>query len=272
MQNLEPWQNTALGAVAGPLAMPAFQPFVYWKNTYAILGKPFTLNPRLIYRGIPVSMLLQGPVNGSQFLGTGLAKNAIAGGRTGKLSDTETALAGFMGGCFSGIICAPQEAIMVQQQKQGGSLSTVAKNIMGEHGALRIMRAFPATALREGFYTMGFLSLAGIFADKMRNRPDFDGSPGMEFQARMVGAVGGGLTGAFVSHPIDFIKTNQQGDIGHVKYRGLLHSANALYHEYGFFAFYRGLPWRSTGIVIATFTINAWKDVLGPIFFPANFV
>merc|ERR1712060_447553 len=146
---------------------------------------------------------------------------------------------------------------------------SVAKNIITTYGAQRIMRGLPATSLREGFYTMGFLSLAGIFANKVRQRPGFDpNSPSDELKARMTGAICGGLTGAFVSHPIDFIKTNQQGDIAKEKFHGIIHSGIVLYKEHGIFAFYRGLPWRSTGICVGAFTINAWKDVLGPIFFP----
>jgi len=275
MQNLEPWENVALGAIAGPAAMPCFQPFIYWKNTYAILGQPFTLNPRMIYRGLPVSMMLQGPVNGSQFWGTGAAKQ-VMGGKASEgsstLTDAQITLAGFFGGCVSGFICAPQEILMVQQQKQGGTLTSVAKNIMGTHGPQRIMRGLPATSLREGFYTMGFLSLAGIFAQKVRDRPGFDiNSPSDELKARMTGAICGGLTGAFVSHPIDFIKTNQQGDVGKARFHGFFHTGATLYKELGITAFYRGLPWRSCGIVVGAFTINAWKDILGPVFFPHRF-
>jgi len=275
MENLQPWENAVLGAVAGPSAMPMFQPFIYWKNTYAILKQPFTFNPRLIYRGLPVSMMLQGPVNGTQFLGTGIAKNMMGGSAQesqSTLSDGQKMAAGMFGGCLSGLICAPQEAIMVQQQKQGGTLSQVAGSIVREHGPLRIMRALPATALREGFYTMGMLSLSGICADKVRKGAGFDqNNPGHEFQARIVGALGGGLTGAVISHPIDFIKTNQQGDIGMVKYRGLFQSGMALSREHGFFALYRGLLWRSMGIIVGTFTINMWKDFYAPLIFSHRF-
>jgi len=271
MQNLEPWENTLLGAIAGPAAMPCFQPFVYWKNTYAILGQPFTLNPRLIYRGLPVSMMLQGPVNGSQFLGTGWAKQAMGGktqGAAESLNDLQKAFAGFCGGMLSGLICAPQEAIMVQQQKQGGTLAQTASNIMKEHGPQRIFRALPATSMREGWYTLGFLSLSGIVADKVRNRPGFNPESNQdEFRARMTGAIIGGCTGALASHPIDFIKTNQQGDIAKTKFHGFLQTGQVLYKEHGISAFYRGAAFRCTGIIVASFMIPMWKDILGPIFF-----
>lgn len=275
MQNLEGWQNTVLGSIAGPCAMPFSQMFIYWKNTYAILGQPFSMNPRHWYRGLPVSMMLQGPVNGTQFFGTGLAKRMMGGSENegaSSLSDLQIIAAGMTGGVMSGLVCAPQECLMVQQQKLGGSLGSVAKRIVSELGPMAMMRALPSTCVREGMYTVGFLSLAPIFAAKMRKREGFTGSPADELQARVVGAICGGLTGAVVSHPFDFIKTTQQGDVDKKKYRGTLHTAKTLYKEFGFFAFYRGMPWRSCGIIINAFMINMFKDTLAPVIFPGAFL
>jgi len=275
MQNLEGWQNSLLGAIAGPAAMPFSQMFIYWKNSYAILGQPFSMNPRHWYRGLPVSMMLQGPVNGSQFFGTGLVKHAMAGKQNdskSSLSDTQILGAGMIGGMISGFVCAPQEVLMVQQQKVGGNLSSMFLHIVKEYGPLRIMCALPATCLREGVYTMGFLSIAPIIADKVRKRPGFGGTHVEELQARIGGAICGGLTAAVVSHPFDFIKTNQQGDVAKSKYKGLIQTGRVLYNEVGFFAFYRGLPWRACGICINAFMINFWKDTFAPVFFPEAFI
>jgi hypothetical protein len=276
MQNLEGWQNSLLGAIAGPMAMPCSQMFIYWKNTYAILGQPFSMNPRHWYRGLPVSMLLQGPVNGTQFFGTGLAKQAMGGkaqeGKDSTLSDMQIIAAGMCGGMLSGFVCAPQECLMVQQQKLGGSLQECAGRVVREHGPMRLMRALPATCLREGAYTVGFLSLAPIFTQKMRDRPGYTGTASDELRARVTGAICGGLTGAFISHPVDFIKTQQQGDVAMGKVRGLFHTGKVLYKELGFCAFYRGLPWRSCGICMNAFMINFWKDTLAPVVFPSQFL
>jgi len=255
--------------------MPFSQMFIYWKNTYAMLGQPFSMNPRHWYRGLPVSMALQGPVNGAQFFGTGMVKHAMAGKESsGKssLSDAQILAAGMMGGMISGFVCAPQEVLMVQQQKVGGTLGSCFKRIVGQHGAMRIMCALPATCLREGVYTMGFLSIAPIIADKFRKRPGFGGSATEELQARIGGAICGGLTAAVISHPFDFIKTNQQGDVAHSKYKGIIQTGQVLYKEFGFFAFYRGLPWRACGICINAFMINFWKDSFAPLFFPEAFI
>jgi len=244
--------------------------FIYWKNTYAILGQPFSMNPRHWYRGLPVAMMLQGPVNGLQFFGTGAAKQAM-GGKGDSLSDLQIIGAGMFGGMLSGLVCGPQECLMVQQQKLGGSLATCATHIVKEYGAARIMRALPATCVREGMYTVGFLSLAPIFADKMRKRPGYTGSASDELQARFVGAVCGGLTGALFSHPCDFIKTSQQGDVAKSKFNGFFHTGTVLYKELGAAAFFRGLPWRSTAIIINAFMINFWKDLFAPVIFPSAF-
>lgn len=270
MQNLEGWQNSVLGAIAGPSAMPFSQMFIYWKNTYAMLGQPFSMNPRHWYRGLPVSMMLQGPVNGSQFFGTGFVKQ-LMGGKDSNLSDTQLLIAGMSGGMISGLVCAPQEVIMVQQQKLGGDMASCAKRIVTEYGPLRMMCALPATCFREGFYTCGFLSIAPIIADKIRKRPGFAGTHQEELMARVGGAMVGGVTAACISHPFDFIKTNQQGDIAKANFTNLVQTGSKLYSELGFFAFYRGLPWRAAGICINAFMINFWKDLYAPFFFPEAF-
>jgi len=84
----------------------------------------------------------------------------------------------------------------------------------------------------------------------------------------MTGAIVGGVTGALASHPIDFIKTKQQGDIEKTKYRGFFHTGSALYKEHGVLAFYRGAGFRCAGIIVASFMIPMWKDILGPLLFP----
>jgi hypothetical protein len=172
---------------------------------------------------------------------------------------------------LSGIVCAPQEVLMVQQQKLGGTLVQQAGSIVKNHGILTIFRALPATSVREGLYTVGFLALAPIFAEKMRQREGFSGSASEELQARVVGAICGGLTGGFFSHPFDFVKTNQQGDVAKDKFKGFFQTATVLYKEFGAAAFFRGLPWRCTGICMNAFMINNFKDLFAPIVFPSAF-
>jgi hypothetical protein len=42
--------------------------------------------------------------------------------------------AALAGGCVSGLVCAPTELLMIQQQRQGGGLPQTAARLLREHG------------------------------------------------------------------------------------------------------------------------------------------
>ena len=48
--------------------------------------------------------------------------------------------AGFAGGALSGVVCAPMELVMIQQQRSGGSLLGTAGRVVREHGAGTLFR------------------------------------------------------------------------------------------------------------------------------------
>jgi|EP01047_Picozoa_sp_COSAG01_P064968 hypothetical protein len=69
-----------------------------------------------------------------QFLSTGTIKRALTGGVERRLSGAETVGAALAGGCVSGLVCAPTELLMIQQQRQGGGLPQTAARLLREHG------------------------------------------------------------------------------------------------------------------------------------------
>eukprot|EP00965_Chrysotila_dentata_P164418 5429077-Pleurochrysis_carterae.AAC.2 len=68
---------------------------------------PFTVDPRVLYRGLSMSVLNMSVLSGVQFPITGFASKLVTGGSDRKLTSAEKIAAGFMGGATSGIICAP---------------------------------------------------------------------------------------------------------------------------------------------------------------------
>lgn len=54
-KNLTEYENAALGVTAAFIEGIMLQPSLYWKNAKA-QGLPFTLNPRVIYRGTAASL------------------------------------------------------------------------------------------------------------------------------------------------------------------------------------------------------------------------
>ena len=71
---------------------------------------------------------------------------------------------------------------------------------------------------REGVFTAGMLGLGPTLR---RSAEDAGYS---KPQAAMAGALGGGVIVASLSHPMDTIKTCQQGDVTQKTYRGVVHA------------------------------------------------
>ena len=63
-------ENFSLGVFAAFIEAICLQPTLYWKNARA-QGLPFTLNPRIIYRGTAASVLNEMQMMGMQFGCTG---------------------------------------------------------------------------------------------------------------------------------------------------------------------------------------------------------
>mgnify|MGYP001983819370 CR=1 FL=1 len=108
-------ENMALGVAAGTIEVSMLQPMLYCKNA-SQQGLPFTLNPAVLYRGLSMSVLNMSILTGVQFPITGMCQGLVTGGQKRKLSSPEQITAAFMGGAASGIVCAPMELIMIQQQ------------------------------------------------------------------------------------------------------------------------------------------------------------
>ena len=111
-------ENTALGVSAGTIEVVILQPMLYCKNA-SQQGLPFTLNPSVLYRGLGMSVINMSILTGVQFPLTGAVSNVMTGGADRALSSGEKIAAGVAGGAISGIICAPMELVMIQQQRFG---------------------------------------------------------------------------------------------------------------------------------------------------------
>jgi hypothetical protein len=70
MQNLNEVENMGLGGAAAFVEAIALQPTIYWKNA-AQQGLAFTLNPKLLYRGIGAALVCRLSVVASPRFRTG---------------------------------------------------------------------------------------------------------------------------------------------------------------------------------------------------------
>ena len=129
------------------------QSTVYWKNAFQ-QNLPFTLNPKVLYRGYIPSVTNTAAMIGSQF---GLAsifqkKFLKLLGKENKPDSLDALFLGTLcGGYISGFWCGPIELAMIQQQRFGMPLSACLKKIVLENGIKKgVFRGTFNTSMREG--------------------------------------------------------------------------------------------------------------------------
>ena len=259
---LSPVQNASLGGIAGTIEVIILQPMLYCKN--ATQQKlPLTLDPRVLYRGIGVSIGNMVVLTGVQFPLTGMVSRTITGGQDRDLSKGEKVVAGFTGGAISGFVCAPMELIMIQQQRFGTSMLAAASRIVSEKGPLALFRGLETSCGREGLFTAGYLGMGPVFAEQLQAKYGLSAST-----SNFAGAAGAGMIAATLSHPLDTIKTCMQGDIERATYSDFMGTARTLLAEAGPLRFFNGWAFRTTRMICAIWLIGQCKNFFGSRLFP----
>lgn len=254
-----------LGIAAGIIEVTILQPMLYCKN--ATQQKlPFTLNPRILYRGLTMSVTNMAILTGLQFPLTGAVTKIFTGGADRRLSSGEQIASGFVGGMLSGFACAPMELVMIQQQRFGGTIFSTPARIIQKVGLAGQFRGLTMSCGREGMFTAGYLGIGPVISRTLQE--DYNQSVSV---AKAGGAVGGGVIAATLSHPMDTCKTCMQGDIERKAYGSLRETAQTLYAEAGAGRFFRGWTWRTGRMICAVFIMNECKVQLAPIMFPHHF-
>lgn len=274
LQRLSTVENTVMGCATGAIDVTLTQWMLYSKNlSQQKLGyqnmnlmKCFTTSPLTMYRGYTMSLIDVTVLTGLQFPLTAAATAVITGGAVRRLSDAEMVAAAFVGGAFSGVVCAPMELVMIQQQNFGTSLLATPAAVVERAGGSALFRGLAMSCGREGVFTAGML---GLGPTVKRYAKEVWGCG--EALATVAGAVGGGVIVATLSHPMDTIKTCQQGDVCRATYGGVLETAKTLLDQNGPRRFFSGWAWRTSRMVVQCFLFDQCKTRLSPIFFPHHF-
>ena len=258
------YQNTIIGVISGIIEVSFLQPLLYCKNaSQQKLG--YTINPRILYRGVTMSMTNMAVLTGLQVPLTDLIsksifrrdKHILTGKVPARTRYKEKILSSFGGGVVSGLVCAPMELIMVQQQRHGYSLVKTPSMIISRTGVRGLMRGLIMSSGREGLFTVGYLGIGPIFSDYLKKTYQLKNNV-----AKIYGAIGVGIVTATLSHPMDTIKTCMQGDIERKKYTTIIETAKTLFKEKGISRFFYGWGWRTVKMIGAIFIMSQCKDRL----------
>lgn len=205
-------------------------------------------------------------LTGLQFPLTGIVTSAITGGQKRALNATEQISAGFAGGAISGIACAPMELVLIQQQRFGGSLISTPGRVATSFGSASLFRGLAMSCGREGIFTAGYLGIGPAMTAYLTH--DHGISP---VTAKVAGAITGGILAGTVSHPMDTIKSCQQGDLEQKTYTSVTQTARTLLADGGVARFFRGWGWRTSRMIVGIGLITELRHVVAPFLFPHHF-
>jgi|MDTB01.1.fsa_nt_gb hypothetical protein len=244
-------RSFGVGALAAFCEAVVLQPTLYAKNARA-QGLPMSFSPRVLYRGSTINILNEQCCMGVQFTTTAIL-TSILGKHGGELGGQETheIASAIGGGALSATLASPLELLMIQQQKEGGSVfATMKRTVSATRGPSILFRGFPITVARDSIYVGSMLGLTPTLQRKLENLGV--GASTASFYASIVG----GVVAAVPSHPFDVVKTCLQGDLHQHKYPTVSATFKSLMREGGAKRFFNGGIWRTINIVGTVYIVN----------------
>lgn len=252
-------ENVGIGLLAAFIEAVVLQPTLYWKNARA-QGLPFTINPRIIYRGTGASLANEMQMMGVQFGITGALQRSYWQWRLkGALKNENTTTAAeeiglaTVAGMISAVFTSPVELIMINQQRAGGSIVAQLRAIAINKGLLQngLGRGMGLAVLRDGIYVAGMLGVTPTLQSHLQNSKGYS-----EASAGLYASIVGGCLAAVISHPADLVKTCMQGDLEKSRFAGIRQTFAVLIAEGGVLRLYHGLMWRTINIVSTVYIAN----------------
>jgi hypothetical protein len=162
-EKLNSVQNGQIGVVAALFEGIILQPTLYWKNARA-LNLPFTLNPKIIYRGTLASCLNECQLLGFQFSATGFFNKTLSEHDSIHSVQITELVSAAMAGIVSTLLTCPIELVMIQQQHFGGSFASTSRKVLSQYGmtAQGGFRGLVPTIGRETISVVGMLGITPI--------------------------------------------------------------------------------------------------------------
>ena len=232
-------RDTGDGVVLGTVTATGYQPFAAVKNALQ-QQRAVNLNPKILYRGysntlqgIIATTALQPPMNA-------LIKQLISGDENSTYTNITAA---FLAGCSSAIVASPFELMVAQRQKTQLAAGDVIKSVIMPQGIKTAWRGLPATAAREGIFTVGYLTLADTIGSSITQSDN-------KLINSVIGGIPAGVIAALSTHPFDTIKTCMQSNLNEKEYKTFVNTAITIMQKEGPKGFYAGITPRVTAFVL----------------------
>lgn len=252
-------QNAAVGGIAGTIEIAINNPLIYFKNTKQEGNVIDWKHPKVWYRGCGMNMAAMGPTTAFQ-TATNAALETNIPGTEPHMKITRA----FLAGIASATLCAPIDLIILDQQKNNRNALRTVQHLYREAGARVFIRGWSATALREGPWSVAYLSVFPMVQELIKSKID---NPVAGHVTAYVGA--GAISGTLVAlgtHPIDTVKTRMQSDYKGIKNRTMYQTIRNIYATDGARGFLQGAVPRAINCglavpLIGTLTMYMTKKI-----------
>lgn len=266
-------QNAEVGLIAAVIEGIILQPTLYWKNARA-QGLPFTMDPRIVYRGTAASIFNECLMLSVQFGMTSVfqkqqdsplpqssassshpstkSSTSLSNSPSSTSSALKDLTAAALGGLATSLITSPVELVMIQQQMFGGSIFGVPMAIIKKYGLASngMSRGLSCCMARDAIYVAGMLGVTPILQTYLKE----NGSS--ENVATLGASMIGGVIAAIPSHPFDVIKTCMQGDLKGERFTSSTGTLRYLLNEGGIKRVFSGCMWRTINITATVYIAN----------------
>ena len=206
------------------------------------IGAPFTLNPRILYRGVVAHAMSSVPMDMLQVTVSRLSMDHLFSKETSYTN--KRLFGGLIGGAFAALISSPVELIMTRQQQDLSPLEILRKNPL---------RGFSTTVARDSIFCAGFFAGVPLLREKFEERKV---EPAI---AALAAGIFSGVVTAVISQPFDTLKSNIQASIEPVSHRSAIY---AIINKSGYRGLFTGLLMRMARVTSGVLILGVMNDAL----------
>ncbi len=245
-------ESLVIGGSCGALEAFVNHPLWAWK-TRQQYGDPFTLNPKLIYRGVVPNMVSMAGIISIRMSVRDYLMTVFD-----KPTFLTCGVSAFSGGLASSFLTSYIELGMTQQQKlkEKTNFFKVHKMVYEKYGLSRNLTGTPWVGMRDGWFSFGFMALTPYVKAKLREITPSNN----DIALSMAAGIFSGSFSAFVSHPFDTIKSIQHANAmsSNAEDVSFLNIGKRILKEEGVVGFYKGFLWRwarvASGITLLAYS------------------
>jgi hypothetical protein len=218
---------------------------VYFNHPFWVMktrnqcGYKFTINPKILFRGVTAEAISMVPIDIVQMVCSTLLNEKLFDNSLNH-SFSCRAASGFISGIIGGQLINPVESIMTLQQKYNCTFREVVFKISKKNEWSQFTIGGIETSLRNGIYNCGFFAFTPYLTKKLL--PVFHD----QNTAVIAAGVTSGITVATITQPIDTIKTIRQSSEGKQTSSLIIKS---IYNQNGYIGFFKGLLPRGVRVV-----------------------